>query len=308
MKKGVLTLFILFVVFGLYAQDDGMDSASIDWEWAPVGAKWFYSQSLLNPDYITYTYIESAKDTVINDTTCKQLVEFRYDMSTNERVIFEEFFMFNDDSKVYYYSSDKNRFCLLYDFSKQAGEYWVLDEFSYSDEDGFDNRIYVDSVSNWVINGEDRVVQFVHMEDQALCFGNDVIIEGIGNLNYMFPFCELSNIGPLRCYEDDSLGNYHIIGTQDCAFQYLSVDTYTATSSEYSIYPNPTKDFIKVNWNNKELRNIKIVNLMSRIDFSEKNTESGNVYNLSGLPAGGYSLFISNNEGKTLFTEEIIIY
>ncbi|MDA3912357.1 MAG: T9SS type A sorting domain-containing protein [Bacteroidales bacterium] len=306
MKKGILALLILFLVSGLYAQDDNLAGANNDF--APAGAKWYYSQTLLNPDYITYTYIESVKDTVINDTACKQLVEFRYDMSANERVFFKEFFMFNEASRVYYYSFDKNRFCLLYDFSKQAGEFWTLDEFTYSDEDGFDNRVYVDSVSNWIINGENRVVQFVHMEDQALCFGNDVIIEGIGNLNYMFPFCELSDIGPLRCYEDDFFGNYHVIEAEDCTHQYLSNEKYISNSDSYRIYPNPTKDFIKVNWSNIEFRNIKIVNLMNSIVFSEKNTVSGNTYNLSDLQVGVYFLIITSIEGDLLFAEKIIKY
>ncbi|MFO7790355.1 MAG: T9SS type A sorting domain-containing protein [Bacteroidales bacterium] len=297
-KTVLLALLILFMSTG-YAQNVKNDSIKDNWEWAPVGAKWFYSQNLLNPDYITYTYIESTKDTIIHDTTCKKLVEYRYDMSNNERVIHTQFFMFKNNSKVYYYSSEKNRFCLLYDFSKQAGEYWILDEFPYSDEDGFDNRVYVDSISNCTINGENRVIQFIHMEDQALCFGNDTIIEGIGNLNYMFPFCELSDIGPLRCYEDDSLGNYQVTGTQDCTYQYLAVDAYNTKSNEYSIYPNPTQDIIKVNWSDNKSRKIEIVNSMGKMVFCNKNTESGNVHDLSGLPAGLYLLKI-NNEVQTI--------
>ncbi|MDA3819148.1 MAG: T9SS type A sorting domain-containing protein [Candidatus Delongbacteria bacterium] len=309
MKKTVFTLFVLLIIASIgYPQNPKNDSTKIDLEWAPVGAKWFYSQKLLNPDYITYTYIESIKDTIIHDTICKKLVEYRYDMSNNERVIHTKFFMFKNNSKVYYYSSEKNRFCLLYDFSKQAGEYWILDEFTYSDADGFDNRVYVDSISNCTINGENRIVQFIHMEDQALCFDNDTIIECIGNQNYMFPFCELSDIGTLRCYEDNTLGNYHVTGTQDCTYQYLAVNTYNTASNEYSIYPNPTQDIIMVNWIDKKSRKIEIVNSMGKTVFSDKDTESGNVHNLSGLTAGIYILFILINKGNILFTENIIIH
>jgi hypothetical protein len=309
MKKSVLLAFLIIFLTAGYAQNPKEDSTKMDWEWAPVGAKWFYTQNLLNPDYTTYTYIESVKDTTINDTICKKLVEYRYDMSNNERVIHTQFFMFKNNSKVYYYSSEKNRFCLLYDFSKQAGEYWILDEFPYSDEEGFDNRVYVDSISNCTINGENRVIQFIHMEDQALCFGNDTIIEGIGNLNYMYPFCELSDIGPLRCYEDDSLDNYHITGTSDCNYEYLAIrNNNNEDSNSVKIYPNPVTNRIKLKLNDYTSRNkyqLEICSLSGQQLFSEDIYRS-TILDLSGYAPGIYLLTIKHNN-KIIQTEKFIV-
>ena len=129
------------------------------------GFKWYYTYNTFDPDYVSYSYIVFDRDTTVNGIEAKVLCEYVPD-NLNNYSLKSENIVYSHDSKVYRYSEDLQRFCLLYDFDKVAGESWEIDEFGVS--------MLVDSVRQIEIFGELRNVQYAHCTDTALynSFGN----------------------------------------------------------------------------------------------------------------------------------------
>lgn len=176
------------------------------------GFKWYYTYNTFDPDYVSYSYIVFDRDTTVNGIEAKVLCEYVPD-NLNRYSLKSENIVYSQDSKVYRYSTDVQRFCLVYDFGKTAGESWLLDEYGVS--------MYVDSVAQIEIGGELRNVQYAHCTDTALydSFGNRGIIDGIGSLKCLFPNQVKSYTDGLRCISDTLRNSYHFAGMPDCEYQ-----------------------------------------------------------------------------------------
>lgn len=176
------------------------------------GFKWYYTYNTFDPDYVSYSYIVFDRDTTVNGIEAKVLCEYVPD-NLNRYSLKSENIVYSQDSKVYRYSTDVQRFCLLYDFGKVAGESWLLDEYGVS--------MYVDSVAQIEIGGELRNVQYAHCTDTALydSFGNRGIVDGIGSLKCLFPNQVKSYTDGLRCISDTTGFSYHFSYMPDCEYQ-----------------------------------------------------------------------------------------
>ena len=176
------------------------------------GFRWTYTYKTFDPDYISYSYIIYDRDTTVNGIEAKVLCEYVPD-NLNRYSLKSENIVYSQDSKVYRYSEDLQRFCLLYDFDKVAGESWEIDEFGIS--------MLVDSVAQMEIGGELRNVQYAHCTDTALydSFGNRGIVDGIGSLKCLFPNQVKSYTDGLRCISDTLGNSYHFADMPDCEYQ-----------------------------------------------------------------------------------------
>lgn len=163
-------------------------------DFAPIGAKWYYSQAGII-DLYTYKTIESVADTIIEGKTCRKLTEISRNGFAPER---SNRYMYSKNDSVFEYY---NRiFYLLYNFGAKKGDSIQIDTYP--------RKMFVDSTATIDINGHFLKIQYVTCTDGlSFDFGGKVI-EGIGNLNFMFPTHDLNYDGPLRCYYDPIIGSY----------------------------------------------------------------------------------------------------
>jgi hypothetical protein len=204
MKKRILIALMLFLLTSsVYSQTS---------DFGANGFKWYYTYNTFDPDYVSYSYIVFDRDTTVDGIEARVLCEYVPD-NLNRYSLKSENIVYSQDSKVYRYSEDLQRFCLLYDFGKTAGESWQLDEYGVC--------MLVDSVAQMEIGGELLNVQYAHCTDTALydSFGNRGIVDGIGSLKCLFPNQVKSYTDGLRCISDTLGNSYHFAGMPDCEYQ-----------------------------------------------------------------------------------------
>ncbi|MCK9204469.1 MAG: T9SS type A sorting domain-containing protein [Bacteroidales bacterium] len=268
-------------------------------EFAPIGAKWHYDQGTFNPDLTTYQTIESISDTIINGIPCRKLMK----ISRMAGVEISWLYMYSLNDSVLFYAG--NGFHLLYDFGAITGDTITLGY--YTTYDGSPLKMVIDSTGTMIINGETRKLQYVSCGDGMVIEFGGIVIEGIGNIGYMFPSFDPSLDGPLRCYEDSVIGlfinPYHSNNGwnfQDCE-QVITGITERGVTSDIMIYPNPAGDYIHLNltgstplWETK----ITIFNIFGQI-IDEMIFPAGQQEfscPITHLPVGFYSYVLTNQQ------------
>ena len=68
--------------------------------------------------------------------------------------------------------------------------------------------------------------------------------------------------------------------------------------TDFSVYPNPFQDIIRVDWKSKDIANIQISSLDGRV-IIRKEIQGNQLLNLEGLAAGAYSLQSISKSGET---------
>lgn len=220
MKTLLLTLLIPTITFGQ--------------TWAPLGAKWTYTQPTVNPNYTTYTTFESVADTVISGQSCKKITEVHHNSPTTADTF--QHFMYSDSNRVYFQASGS--WNLLYDFNVQQGDSFLVGHYN--------QWVKIVSVDTVTINGFSRK----RFEYDAPSFTSEfswIVIEGIGHMIDMFPTYDNQLFGPLRCYQDNVVGLYkseYYYGStwnQDCDQIITGIDE-PFDSKKVIVFPNPFAD------------------------------------------------------------------
>jgi hypothetical protein len=269
-------------------------------EFAPIGAKWHYDQGTFNPDLTTYQTIESISDTIINGIPCRKLMKIQRMAGT----LISYLYTFSVNDSVFFYAG--NGFHLLYDFGAITGDTVTLGYFTTYD--GSPLKMFIDSTDSIIINGQTRKLQYVSCGDGLVIEFGGIVIEGIGNLTYMFPRLDLSLDGPLRCYEDSVIGlfinpyhSYNGWNFQDCE-QILTGIADKGKTANVTIYPNPAGRFL-------EVANLDLPAEFTFYDLHGRRQKHGTVVpfqsiDLEDLPAGLYFFQLRNS--KLLTTKKII--
>ena len=283
MRKIVLTLFLVFS-FIISAQE----AESV---FAPIGAKWHYGiqPSQFAPDKY-YSTVEYIKDTIINSKRCAVLERAKYH-KPGIKTVNGYTYLHEESQKVYLWDEINRLFILLYDFSLNAGESWVIKT------QNCETTMYVDSVKT-VIYAERVPLKTLYVSPSALPFS---CIES----NY-FPditarFCMADflywygyipgndmDIPSLRCYYDAEIS----LKSPHEACDYIYTGTGDVTS------PNQPLIFII----NKHLyiRNTNLVGINARIYDANGQcmlTTQGNTDNsvdISNLVKGIYFLHFAS--------------
>ena len=271
MKRNILFLMVLISI----------TTNAIDF--APIGAIWFYSELNINPSVITYKTIESIADTIIAGKDCKKLkVVTRYwgTPETSYR------FMYSKNDSIFEY--DGNSFRLLYDFGANQGDTIIIDQYH--------PEMIINSTSTININGRIRKVQNVTCSDGMMFEFGGTVIEGIGNLNFMFPTYDMNFDGPLRCYEDSIIGSYinPRWNSIDCEKVITEVDKITFP--EIIIYFDQISKCIRIS-------GVQGVSSYKLVDMQGRKIKSGEVYkskvvNVDDIPRGSYFLQLGNVHNK----------
>jgi hypothetical protein len=148
-------------------------------------------------------------------------------------------------------------------------------------------------------------------------------------------FVDLHDIDESFIFSSSEIGNYNRVlksGTYDITFSAegfydetvtnISVEDYETTivnvqleptvgtidtnHSEISIYPNPAKDYIKLNIPSNGNNLIRIYDVMGKLIFEQSTADSSLNIPLISFPAGNYVVSVKNNNGG-LFNTKLVI-
>jgi len=262
--------------------------------WAPIGAKWTYTQSTINPNYTTFKTFESIADTIINGQSCRILTVIEHYGSgwsdTSQQ------YTYSDSNRVYFYSGTS--WCLIYDFNAQQGDTFVLNCFQGALVQPVVKVLSVDTIT---INGHQRKRFNYFLSDLLIGFSGDVL-EGIGNIYGMFPVVHHTLGGPLRCYEDSILGlyknQYYFTNTawkQDCDIIISGVDDQNF-SENLKVFPNPFYNHLIFQFANNEQTTVTLYDLMGKQVLHQTFTNT-TVINTETFSGNIYFYEVRNNNG-----------
>jgi hypothetical protein len=294
-------------------------------EFAPIGAKWWYSfitrNDITEENKIIPFYMESVGDTNIQGKNCRIIKSY---IDTNLCYKFYSydntlFYVYSDSNKVYYYNQFANNYYLLYNFNANSGDSWEI----YIDST-CSKTILIDSVNIINVNGFSLKELYYHNFDTLLSY-NSRIIENIGfSNNFLIPehnitcnnvdtcnFPFYKSFDGLKCYADSFIGefNYHwwVCNSCNCAdtimFYTPSVSEIKTLKPKYVIYPNPVKNIITVK-SIIALQNtydVELYNCYGELILKKNSNTNESSINISYLSKGIYYLKIYNYETISTF-------
>lgn len=250
-------------------------------EFAPVGAKWWYSSYSLVTDYEFPQTFESVAEIMVDGKVCKKIL--------TEPLFIDSVIIYQNEDTIFRYFPAIDKFKVLINFNVEAGDsYYIFGEKPGGIDSAF---IHVVSTEMININGYDLKKQTIETDGS---FGwGEVNIEKIGNSKFFLPIYSIFEIdpSPLRCYEDDSVGLYETGVVSDCDEIIYDEITEGLTSGIF-IYPNPTSNNIYIEIANALEGSTYITDLYDirgKLIYSkELNTKNTNIFDLGTLNSGIY--------------------
>ena len=297
MKKHVskntlfLVLIIMFVSLELKSQTH---------EFAPVGAEWYYSRIYkegFNPTGVACDRFTSLRTVDINGLECKEIELYQHlDCDGIVNPHSELRYVYQDGDLIY--EVEGGELYLLYDFSKEVGEYWIAPKYD-------NDTVFVNSIAYITLDdGTTRRVMETQSSNWDWWFGN--IIEGIGREESLFPQLYLDGAscleGPIRCYFED--GIQLISSETECDYEVQAVD-------EYDVMPlvfinTLVENVLHVSFaNNATCQSIEIYSVDGRIVERHGRASLQTAIDISNLNPGVYILKVNMADG-TVHTERIV--
>ena len=291
--KTLISVFLVILSFNITAQ-----------EFAPVGAEWYYGMEhdswFDNSQSIYFNRIVSEKDTLVNSKNCKKIVK---DFSSihNDRPLIEYIYTSNDT--VFFYDENFDKFQILYVFNLSVNDSWQVEILSY-DMNIDTITATIDSIYTIQINSNNlqtyNVTYSIESEFNKRSYSS-TFIETIGDVNNMFNFeyydivCGGSWSTGLRCYEDSVFGYYQRNTSIACDYEYSTVGINELKNNSFTIFPNPTADFVLIETEYDKNLEIEFIDIKSNFLFSQ-NLKKGKQINVSHLGKGVYFLRLKSND------------
>ena len=226
-------------------------------------------------------------DTLINEVRFTKVME----TLNGEGSPYQVALLREEDGKVWE-TYNGNSEILLYDFTANVGDSLVC---------GYGDYFVLDSISIEQIGGVDRKKFWFGLEYDFTGepYAMETWIEGIG-----------SDLGLLYCGSYYFCGGYYraLCFHQDgeLIWQNPEYDACVITSVEeikdkvISVYPNPAMETVTID--GVEASEVQVYNALGQL---VKTVQGSNEINVSGLPAGIYSIRVTMNDGN-LFLNKII--
>jgi hypothetical protein len=262
--------------------------------WAPVGAKWTYSDVSMGwePFHNLPTTIECTGDTIIDGKSCR-IFTGGCECSFSPGIEF----LYYEDDKVYYYVDSVVGFTMLYDFSAMPGETWtcIIREFW-----SYDTTIFeVVGIGNEIIGDDTIPFQSVkNSDDNGNWQWGGKVYKYIGDYSCFYP--QYANAdpwtGPIRCYEDSTTFIKFQDIPCDTSIFHMGVKEHVLDNS-IKIFPNPATSFITINV--KEgipIEEAIIYNHLGQNVLVAK--PRNNTVDVSGLTPGIYYLEVITSESR----------
>jgi hypothetical protein len=293
MKKIFLALFSICFLTNIFAQD-----------FAPIGAKWHYTEEFSFSGDISYLYVESVADTIIKGKNCRKLVSNGGLMcgyhSYND-------YVYNQDSTVYFYLAATNTFQILYDFKTKKDSSWIVVYSTYFFPYLDTMKVTVDSISYVNINGYNLKKLWVAYKPMQTGFGiyyHSTIVDKIGDFNYLFNLetyrlaCDGNYSQGLRCYQDPQFGFYNTGIASSCTYTGIN----EIMSDKIEIYPNPATDLINISFYKryKEELKLNIYTITGVLIKSETLTQNNQQINTEELSNGLYLVEIKSKDKSAI--------
>lgn len=178
-----------------------VDTNNTPVEFAPVGSEWYYERYYregFDLTGITYDRFQSLRTVVINGWERKEIELFQnLDCKGEVNPYTEIRYITQEDDRAYEVENGERY--LMYDFGKEAGEWWYAPKY--------EDTITVLSVSYITLNdGSNRKIMETQPSNWDWYFYN--IIEGVGMDYSLFPFDHTiigtpCVEGPIRCYSEN---------------------------------------------------------------------------------------------------------
>lgn len=191
---------------------------------APVGAKWHYTQNEFLGPGLGYFSFESVKDTLVQGQPCRKI-------AGNSGCFWISEFMFDRNDSVFFYHPQREEFCLLYDFGATVGDMWTVYHYNLDS-----TVVRVDSLGVSNVDGHNlRVIHTTALnQGENLWEFGGRMTERIGVMFPVMGFCDPTP-GDLRCYEDSVISLQQ--GPYECEEIISSVDQISL--NDIRVYPNP---------------------------------------------------------------------
>lgn len=291
----------------------GLAPAQAQLEWAPVGAKYYYSTWWGFSGETGVTVVEVVGDTVVQGKNC------RYFQQVSGTVPWHfwcegHHITYSEDGRVYFFNDEAQEFDLFYDFNKMPGESWdvILCGFAFCEADDT-LRIQVAAVTDTLLNNVS--VRKMNLTSQLLSYPTYTfqwtVYEGIGSFPIMHYFWERcitveAGIINLRCYESPTHGIFNFVGGQPC-------DIYTAAGEarpemeKLLLHPNPAWESLHIQFPRMGAWQLALYDARGRLFKTQSfdNVPETWVLDVSALPAGIY-LLQYRSEGRVMAVERFV--
>lgn len=289
-------------------------------EWAPNGAKWYYSTSGTAGGGGILT-IEAQEDTVIDGLTCRKLefLDIRQQALDPSTYVWDttktlEFFHYDSDS-ISHYDRTNSYFYKLYDFTLEQGDTVIVRNENFPGELPYIKFEYVvDSVVQRNVNDYNLnyiYIKAINSSDWTFTsqfLDKHAIIENIGSsVSFLGISEEILSLDWgsqyfLRCYSDENIDFHFELFPSDVDCDYLPTSLNSVSTYETSIYPNPVSDYLWI----KDIcnQNITIYNSVGQIVFLGEFNGS-NYINTKNWDSGPYFIRITTGKNE-IFTKTII--
>lgn len=225
MKKYIRLIQVLFfLTFSIYLSAQ---------EFAPTGAKWYYSHS--EPyNCSLMTKMESVGTTTIDGIDCKILETKQYfctgfgEELILDSVIRSTDYFYKENDKIYHYDPFADDFVILYDFTVNPGDTITVRDTTFEDCDDINLHPYYYYCSSFIYTVDSTEIvdvsgynlkkihthsywRFLEGRDWGFSYQTDPkpIIENIGSELYWFGDWIVTigggEVSSLRCYEDENI-------------------------------------------------------------------------------------------------------
>ena len=308
-----LALLIICILLSLPGHTQSMLTDGTTWHYSLTN--WWY------PYQVDYNLFEINGDSTILNKDCKILIRkvATCDLRSEREYIYEE------DSKYYYYDRFNDQFNLLYDFDTQIGDileipYWES-EIQYLDWQDSLFYIHINAIDSIDFGGRLLKVFYVSYDfedDSQVDFGSqeDIIIEGIGGMTNLFyrmenGFCDGLFNTELRCFTHPNYGTMSFVD-----FSCTNTDgpdateDYSIIENHLTISPNPFSNSINITATNSIMNGeLQIYDLVGGLVHAEAiNIPAGEQVSIDDFssPSNLYILKIVDKKGFVWGLEKIV--
>lgn len=307
MKKNICFYVLLIGISFLSSK-----ALSQEVDFAPIGAKWWFSSYCLYNLDCGYFTMTSTKDTLIENKSAR-IIEIDTFGGEGWSMDATPLIVYTNDNKVYNFDRINNEFYVLYDFGLQAGDTLTIQDSTkfrgfINPEDGSEQALFQVVVDSNVIkpfSNDSLIHLYTSPTTNSSYFFNSPIIERIGNVSSLLGETTLQAPGGypsfFRCYKDQ------IIDLTNDNCEYIStLNTLEITKNEFSVYPNIVKDLLHIEWESNSLPksvSIHLYNTLGNCVYKNKIIPSDSTFtiNMKDFSEGMYILNVVSDKKRYNF-------
>lgn len=301
MKQTLYILFFIATRVALHAQ-------AVDF--APVGAKWWVNQIVLDPiPADSFVIVEVTHEEIKEGELCRVITNL------SGCGLPDPAYVFTRNDSVFFFSEVTEQFELLYDFTATIGSSWTVkglnhifgNEHTVTISDVLDVDYQGQVLKTWMLNGNFTI-------------WGDRIVEKAGNLWYIGPTysenCIPGQIGFMphyvRCYEED--GALYKFGFIDCEdYDDISALEEIAEAVEFHLSPNPatthTRLELDVRFQQDRRIQFLVLHASGWISYEGMLPPAISFYDiaLEALASGVYYVLLRDDKGVQIGVKKLVI-